>query len=543
MRASSALVLAALLGCGSGKSKSSEPPEPRSEPRVAGLNCGPLSEPSPARRPDESPLWVAIVAPALREAISPLADHRRNRGFEVVVSSGDPGVELAKLDLGPTDSRARVNTAAPQLERRPSYILLVGDEVAAGAAGAMPWRVASKWRPLYRWRSAQREQFAADALWGDVDDDLVPDVPVGRLPARTVAELEVMVAKIITYEKAPASRAWLNMPLWVGAAGYNPQLDSMAMTMLLGMLESQAPGWARWSLLSGDPAHPLSAWPARQAALYSKALASGGAMAFLMGHGSTTSFHSMMHAGASIDYTTGDAAALGGGQPAPPLVIFTCESGNFTAAQASLAEALIGASGGPVATIAATTESHPLTNYFSAESMLVGLARGGRLGDLWLDAQRRASTASNVLIEHALAEVEGKLEDEIDVAQLRRDQLLMYAIIGDPATPLRLPAGLDVDVEPGDGGCQWSVTPPPGATALYVDYRPDAVAVASVAAAADEPSAMERYRQADAGFAFTALDELAAGVPWRGLVTQPGRVRLTAIGGEHIWARTFSVTR
>ncbi len=525
MRIASALVLAAVLGCGSGKTtKSSESSASPTAPPPVRVECGSLSAQPPVSRPTEPPLWVAIVAPALQEAIAALADHRRNRGFEVVVMSGDPGVALAKL------------------ERRPSYIVLVGDEVASGAAGAEPWRVASKWRPLYRWRSVQREQFAADALWGDVDGDLVPDVPVGRLPARTVAELEVMIAKIITYEKAPARRAWLSMPLWVGAGGYSPELDSMATTMVLGMLESRAPGWVRWSLLTGDPNHALAAWPGRQAALYSEALASGGAMAFLMGHGSTTGFHSMMHAGTSIDYTARDAAALVSGQPAPPLIIFTCESGNFTAAERSLAEALIGAGAGPVATIAATTESHPLTNYFSGESVLAALASGGRLGDVWLEAQRRAMTASNILIEHALAEVEGKLDDEIDVARLRRDQILMYAIIGDPATRLRLPATLDADVESGQGGCQWSVTAPAGATALYVDILPERGASPSVAAVTDEDSAMERYRQADAAFAFAVLDELTAGVSWRGVVTQPGRVRLTAVGGEHIWVRTFAVS-
>lgn len=525
MRVSSAVVLALVLGCGSGKTTTpSEPAEAPSAPAAVELECGPVSALRPVLRPSEAPLWVAIVAPALREALAALADHRRNRGFEVVVASGVPAEVLAELD------------------RRPSYIVLVGDEVGAGAARAQPWRVASKWRPLYRWRSEQREQFAADALWGDVDGDLVPDVPVGRLPARTVAELETMIAKIITYEKALASRSWLRMPLWIGAGGYSPELDSMATTMLLGVLESLAPGWVRWSLLTGDPNHALAAWPARQAALYSEALAGGGGLAFLMGHGTTTGFHSMVHAGTSIDYTSRDAAALGSGQPAPPLIIFTCESGNFTAVERSLAEALLGAGAGPVATIAATTESHPLTNYFSGESVLAALASGGRLGDLWLDAQRRALTASNMLIEHALADVEGKLDDEIDVASLRRDQLLMYAILGDPATRLRLPAALAVAVESSAGGCQWSVTPPAGATELYVDQLPAAGAALVPAAVADEPSAMARYRQADAAFAFTARDELVAGVPWRGLVTGPGRVRLTAVGGERIWVRTFSVT-
>jgi hypothetical protein len=42
--------------------------------------------------------------------------------------------------------------------------------------------------------------YASDGLCGDLDGDGIPEVAVGRLPARTPAELSGMIAKIRDYE-------------------------------------------------------------------------------------------------------------------------------------------------------------------------------------------------------------------------------------------------------------------------------------------------------------------------------------------------------
>jgi hypothetical protein len=47
-----------------------------------------------------------------------------------------------------------------------------------------------------------------DALFGDVDGDYVPDIPIGRLPLREPTELAIVVNKIIAYDerdKSPSS--------------------------------------------------------------------------------------------------------------------------------------------------------------------------------------------------------------------------------------------------------------------------------------------------------------------------------------------------
>ncbi len=110
-----------------------------------------------------------------------------------------------------------------------------------------------------------------------------------------------------------------------------------------------------------------------------------------------------------------------------------------------------------MATIAATTESHPLTNFYSSIALMEALRRADtdRVGDLWFAAQRKALGMRKPLIERMLKNVEGALEVEIDIPKLKRDQLQMYAYLGDPALAIALPRELEVDVEKdadGDSG-------------------------------------------------------------------------------------------
>jgi len=131
------------------------------------------------------PLWLVVGREELLKPIGPLAEKRRAEGFEAVVST--EGVEKALA-------------AAP---RRPEFLLLVGDDEPGHAAAT--WYLPAKRMKLYRWRQSQREEFASDAAWGDLDGDLVPEVAVGRIPARTAAEVELAVGKILAFERRPPS--------------------------------------------------------------------------------------------------------------------------------------------------------------------------------------------------------------------------------------------------------------------------------------------------------------------------------------------------
>ena len=69
---------------------------------------------------------------------------------------------------------------------------------------------------------------ASDNWYADLDDDGVPDVAIGRLTVRSVAELQTVVQKIVAYEKSKDFHRWRSRINFVaGTGGFGPLVDSV----------------------------------------------------------------------------------------------------------------------------------------------------------------------------------------------------------------------------------------------------------------------------------------------------------------------------
>jgi len=439
---------------------------------------------------------------SLVKPIGALAEKRRQEGLQTVVS---------------TQSVARALATAA---RRPEFLLLVGDDEPGP------------------------KQFASDAAWGDLDGDLVPEVAVGRIPARTAAEVEMVVGKILAFERKPAGVADLGLPVWAGSPQFGPLIDATATGLLLVMVRTTGPSWLSPWVVTGNPNHPLCGWPPDQPEMFTRQAAKAGPCAVLMGHGSEESFFSMTHRGEPVYYRAADAKqAFSQGPPAAPMVFFCCKSGDFARRAPCLAESFFFFPGGPVATIGATTESHPLTNYFSGTCLLRQLGgRQGRIGSIWLAAQRRAMKQRNFLIERILVDVEGKLEEQLDQAKLRRDQMLMYALLGDPATRLRIRLPLQASLQRTEKGWRWTAKRPPGATSLAVGYRPGKPpGVQRAEGSTERQKARAAFQAANAALGFTPLPSPPDKGPWEGTVQQPGWVRLVTVADGQLHVAVLKI--
>lgn len=473
---------------------------------------------------EEKPIWLVVGRPQLVTAVAPLADKRRAEGFETTVST------------------ASIEKALASVPRRPAFLLLVGDDESEREEE--PWYLPAKRRDLYRWRNVQRQQFASDAAWGDVDGDLAPDIPVGRIPARSAADVEAVVKKILGFEQQQPSVQDLRMAAWCGSPGYGTAVDTIAMGFLLSFMRSNVPPWVEARLIVSDRKHPLCGWPPDQPAHFTKMIEQGAIFHIMAGHASADRFYSMRHNDGIIWYTTADAEqGLAIGRPAAPLVAFSCESGYFDRASRSMAESLLLLPTGPVATIAATTESHPLTNYYTATSLLGALdGRESRIGAIWLKAQREALKTRSFLVEQVLRDVEGKLEDQINVQKLQRDQALMYVLLGDPATRLRIPKPLEARVEGQEKVWRWEAIRPDGATELHIDFRPSTTETTyRNTKNTDRDEMRAAFQEGNAAFAFTPLETRSDSESWTGTVHKPGWLRLCATGPDMIYTAALKL--
>jgi hypothetical protein len=144
-------------------------------------------------------------------------------------------------------------------------------------------------------------------------------------------------------------------------------------------------------------------------------------------------------------------------------------------------------------------------------------------------------------MEPMLLDVEGKLEEKMNVANLRRDQILMYALLGDPATQLNFPDELHAGVEYSAGAWRWDVRKPQGATRLYVSFRPPPWDLPPRTAQVDKDTARKLFEQANDSFAFKPVAELVPDLPWKGAITEQGTLRLVATGPGQIYAAAFEL--
>jgi len=133
-------------------------------------------------------------------------------------------------------------------------------------------------------------------------------------------------------------------------------------------------------------------------------------------------------------------------------------------------------------------------------------------------------------MEHALKDAEGKLEANIDIAALRRDQVKVYALLGDPATKLRLPHPLQSAINKEGGTYRWRAEKPSGGGRLYVDFRQKNPSFAKSEKLTDADTAWQRHEEALASLTFDNQDMLDYETSWEGTIDKPGTLRLTVIG-------------
>ncbi len=135
--------------------------------------------------------YLIIVPDDFYSHILPLAVWKERKGFKVwVKKTSETGTSAAQI-------RTFISNAYKTWDPVPSYVLLVG---AVNKIPAFHYSV---------------PQHVSDNPFVCVDgDDFLPDLFVGRLPAANASELDVMVAKILGYERTP----YLEDTLWYGRA-------------------------------------------------------------------------------------------------------------------------------------------------------------------------------------------------------------------------------------------------------------------------------------------------------------------------------------
>ncbi len=439
-------------------------------------------------------LYVVVTREAFVDAARELAEYRRARDCRVVVGVWEQFAVDRDAPPRADEIKAWIDRTVRAQGPPVAAIVLCGDETPS-LDGKAPWRMPAFRQPLYRWRPKQRKTFTSDAVYGDLDGDALPEVPVGRLPVRTADELRAYLARLRRYEVMPLDAPALRTVLWIGIPGYDRRSDAFMTPVALQTVRRYLPPELTAWWLSGDPHWPCWLPPDEQPRRFLAEVAAGSVFTLFGGHGSAYRASANVSKTMRTTMTIDDLKHLAADRPAAPMIFLACTIGRVEWSEGRcLAEALWHHPGGPVAVVAASTESHPLTNYYSAVALAKTIGeRPPTVGQWWVRSQRVGFVEHVPVMEAMLKDAEGKLEDPIDVVKLRRDQPLMFGLLGDPLCRLRLPARLDVAAERSGDRVVVRADLPAGVRTVSLDVLPPLPPPATTrAAATSAPSQEER---------------------------------------------------
>ena len=190
-----------------------------------------VDQPSSWRSPANDYDYIAIIGTErsaagttalgaqLGAAVQPLLDHRTAEGLLVAkVDLQDIYDEFSNGFVDPDAIRSFLTYAYNNWQRHPKYVLLVGDghwafrnEVATSLHNLVP--------PYLAYVDPWIGEVPADSRFVSVDgeDDYLPEMAIGRIPANSAADVTAVVNKTLTYEDTAATPdgAWNQRAVYV----------------------------------------------------------------------------------------------------------------------------------------------------------------------------------------------------------------------------------------------------------------------------------------------------------------------------------------
>ena len=246
--------------------------------------------------------------------------------------------------MGNSDIADFLTRAQTRWQRPPAFVVLAGDATidprdyaGLGDADFVPTKMVAM--------DSVALESATDEWFGDLDDDGLAELALGRLPMRTVAHAETMVAKLVGYEQTAAG-AWTKQVVLLSDAD-DPTWSFEADSATLAA-----------TLPTDYTAHAVSAGAGTAAArteLFAQ-VTQGQLLVNYLGHGSTTVW------GKNADLLVrGDVTdTWRPGTRLPVVVAMNCLNGFFQGiyGEESLAETFLRAPEGAVATWASSSLTH-----------------------------------------------------------------------------------------------------------------------------------------------------------------------------------------
>lgn len=370
--------------------------------------------------------YLVIAPPAFSDALDPLLDHRSKSWTVAVVRTDDIA---AKFGPGPEGIAGLIRRVVPK------FVLLAGDPKAVPTFIRKSQYVSS--------RFASDPDLATDSLYGAV---------TGRFPARTVEDVKTMVAKTLEYETTlPAGRWQKRISLVTGQGNFGPVIDAILERQFNDVVTGLIPMGYDVETAYAKPSSKYCSFPPKFSENTVRMINDGSLFFAYVGHGFRSGFDEVRYN--DEDYpilTSKDVARVRVREGLPIMVAIACSTGEFDASPGvCIGEELVARPRGPVAFIGGSRITQPYGNGLLGHKLVeqVFSKRVRTLGEALEKAKEAVVQPDDSELRLKADAIASAVQGPGSLEPMRKDVVLQYNLLGDPALRIRLPAE-EIEITP-----------------------------------------------------------------------------------------------
>ncbi len=306
-------------------------------------------------------------------------------------------------------------------------------------------------------RFGSTPEIATDNTFADLDQDGLPDISIGRIPADSVEEIKMFTERIIAYEKGPdAPRPdWQRRINFVaGVGGFGQVIDGLIEQTTKQIITDLVPGGYETKMTYGSWHSPYCPDPRRFSEETIKRFNEGCLFWVYIGHGNRHRLDKVYMPDQShmiLDNGTVQKLKCESGNPIA--IFLACYTGAMDDPHDCLAEAMMKQPHGPIATICGTRVTMPYAMSLLSLEMVHEYFHGEAktLGELVLASKQRMVEGTNnnqkyrEMIE-GMGKAFSPMPNLLKLERLEHVQLIH--LIGDPLLRLKRPETIKLDSEP-----------------------------------------------------------------------------------------------
>ncbi len=405
---------------------------------------------------------IVVCPETFRDALRPWAEHRAAQGHRLAFVSNQQSADEIRNDIRQIAQSNRLRA-----------IVLVGD---ADPRASRNSTVRAVTIPTHQavakvnvlWGS--EPTIATDNWYADLDDDALPDVAIGRLPADSPQQLAVIVRKIIAYEKQKPAGVWCRRVNFVaGVGGFGAVADNVIETATKKVLTEGIPAAYETSMTYGSWRSPFCPDPRHFHQATVDRLNEGSLFWVYIGHGQRRVLDQVRTPGGMYHiFDTDDVAKIQCTGGSPIAIFLACYTGSFDEERDCLGEEFLRAEEGPVAVLCGSRVTMPYAMGVMGHELMdqYFVKRRQTLGELVMHAKRQMvrelqeSEQSAKATRHLLDSIAAVISPAPQLLdEERREHVLMFNLLGDPLLRLDHPQEISVaTVEEATSGSELRVT-------------------------------------------------------------------------------------